>query len=82
MTIYKLGRDGLKKYVHSKFCIKNNKSYSLVVHISNLTASAQHYYYYYYLPLCRTLIFTCLKQTTFLGYIVLQPFCSYNLRYI
>ena len=46
------------------------------------------YYYYYHnhhhhlLPLCRVFKIVYLKQTTFLGNVVLQLFCSYNLLYI
>jgi hypothetical protein len=42
------------------------------------------YYYYYYLlpPLCRTFTIMCLEQTMFLGYIMLQLFCDYNLKYL
>jgi hypothetical protein len=41
--------------------------------------SPEIYYYYYYLsPLCRVFTHTYLKQTMFLGYVVLQLFCSYK----
>ena len=45
-----------------------------------------NYYYYCYLliPLSRlyTVLWACLKQTMFLGCVVLQLFCSYNLWYV
>ena len=50
-----------------------------------------YYYYYYYLssssssllsPSCKVFTVLYLKQTMYLGYIVLQLFCTYNLRYM
>jgi hypothetical protein len=54
------------------------------------TVGNYYYYYYYYykrcyhllLHLCKVLTFTYLEQTMFLGYIVLQLFCSYNFHYM
>jgi hypothetical protein len=45
------------------------------------TVFLYYYYYYYYLPpLCRAFRIIYVKQTMYLGYIVLQLFCTYNLR--
>jgi len=33
-------------------------------------------------PLCKVFTIIYLKQTMFLGYIVLQQFCTYNLCYV
>ena len=42
-----------------------------------------YYYYYYYLPiLCRVFGNMYLKQTMFIGYIVLKLFCIYVLCYM
>jgi hypothetical protein len=41
------------------------------------TSSYYYHYYYSLSPLCRVSTLTYLKETTFLGYTVLQLFCSY-----
>jgi hypothetical protein len=38
------------------------------------------YYYYYLPPFCRVFRIVYVKQTTYLGHIVSQLFCTYNLR--
>jgi len=57
-----------------------------MVHFTVLLLSAVAFdraiYYYYLLLLCRLFKIVYLKQTTFLGNVMLQLFCSYNLLYI
>ena len=66
---------------------------SFVPSSTKITILTLYYYYYYYYychhhhhhhyyslsPLCTVFTFLCLKQTMFMGYAVLQLFCSYNL---
>jgi hypothetical protein len=40
-----------------------------------------YYYYYYYITLCSVFAIIYLQYTMFLGYTLLQLFCSYNLEH-
>jgi len=69
-------------YVQINCCFHLNPV-SVLYRIMHFKRDWWYYYYYYYCyvlsPLCRIFTVIYLKQTMFLGYIMLQHFCSYNL---
>jgi len=64
----------------------HNSKHILIKHFppkTQLPVINYYYYYYYYLSsLFGIFTITDLKGIMFLGYIVQQQFCSYNLRYM